>query len=571
MRNAVRTVLGKLSAGVLPDDVERQQVDLKEEAGRRGRGGALLPALSVNPAAADHLADEVACFANTPGGGALIVGVENRSGDLLGTELETDWLRHAIYTRVDIAPAIEVEKVSGARLLVVYVAGADEPVEDTGGRLRWRVGSHCAPVDRAEWWLHRQERRGFDSMAVATDRTVVDATPGAVLVARRYLAGRGHDELASAPISDLLRRLGALRPDDRLTQAGALLFCAADRTHLSVSVIEVEGGDVLLSPSDLSGWSVLEQLAWAEDRLEAVNTEITLTSGFARPGVRRLPPDAVREAVVNGLAHRDWHSPEPVSITWVQADSALQILSPGGFTGGVTSDTVLTARHARHPALADLFRALDLVEKQGLGVDRMYREMVVLGHRPPLIVEEAGPRIRLRLVGGEPVVPVMALTTHIDPPIRRQDVRIALIIDHLLRRPIATAAGLAPTLQRTPAEAAEALETAAECRIVGEPLVVRFKEGWILSKEAIAVVERAGRADDLRARGILGYRKPDDPRPVVRAWFASHDRLTSGDYARLTGLTTNGARSQLERLVVDGMLVRGDERGRNAHFVVAPG
>lgn len=58
---------------------------------------------------------------------------------------------------------------------------------------------------------------------------------------------------------------------------------------------------------------------------------------------------------------------------------------------------------------------------------------------------------------------------------------------------------------------------------------------------------------------------------MVRAWFASHDRLTSGDYARPTGLTTNGARAQSERPVVDGMLVRGDERGRNAHFVVASG
>lgn len=59
----------------------------------------------------------------------------------------------------------------------------------------------------------------------------------------------------------------------------------------------------------------------------------------------------------------------------MQADSALQVVSPGEFVGGVTSETVLTERFARHPVLADLFRALGLAEKQGLGVDRMYREM----------------------------------------------------------------------------------------------------------------------------------------------------------------------------------------------------
>ena len=41
--------------------------------------------------------------------------------------------------------------------------------------------------------------------------------------------------------------------------------------------------------------------------------------------------------------------------------------------------------------LADLFRTLGLVEKQGLGVDRMYGEMVTPGRRPPLIVEDGGP------------------------------------------------------------------------------------------------------------------------------------------------------------------------------------
>ena len=142
----------------------------------------------------------------------------------------------------------------------------------------------------------------------------------------------------------------------------------------------------------MAGLSVLEQLAAVEARPETLNTEVTVRGGFAESGVRRLPTTSVREAVLNGLAHRDWMPPDPVTITWVQADSALQVVSPGGFVGGVTAETVLTQRHARHPALTDLFRALGLADRQGLGVDRMYREMVALGHRPPIIVEQDGPR-----------------------------------------------------------------------------------------------------------------------------------------------------------------------------------
>ena len=96
LRRIVDMVLDRLASGVLPSEAERQQVDIKEEAGRRGAGGVLLPGLVGNLAAATQLADEVACFANTPGGGALVVGVEDRTGDLLGTALDPEWLRHRI-------------------------------------------------------------------------------------------------------------------------------------------------------------------------------------------------------------------------------------------------------------------------------------------------------------------------------------------------------------------------------------------------------------------------------------------------------------------------------------------
>ena len=45
------------------------------------------------------LADEVACLANSPGGGALILGVEDGTGVVLGTELSTEFLSYDRFTR----------------------------------------------------------------------------------------------------------------------------------------------------------------------------------------------------------------------------------------------------------------------------------------------------------------------------------------------------------------------------------------------------------------------------------------------------------------------------------------
>ncbi|WP_333769320.1 DUF5635 domain-containing protein [Streptomyces sp. IBSBF 2435] len=572
----VESVLGKLRANVLPDEAERQHVDCKEEAGRRGAGGVLLPGTPRNLAAADHLASEVACMANTPGGGALIVGVEDASGRFLGAALEEDWLRHRIYERVGIAPAVEAIAVDGMRLLVVYVAEAREPVEDLAGRTRWRAGGHCEPVDRAEWWLHRQNVTGHDPMAAITDHTYLEVAPGAVATAQRYLASSGSpgDQARYGSVQALLSALGVLRPDGKLTQAGALTFCPADRTYLSLSVLDVEGGDVISSPPDLAGLSLLEQVAAVDERLDALNTSIRLEGrpGFALSSVRRLPEGAVREAVLNGVVHRDWMQPDPVAITWIEADSAVQVVSPGGFVGGMNAGNVLTQRYARYPALADLFRALHLVEKQGLGVDRMYRDMVSLGHRPPVLVEEEGPRVRVRLSGGRPVLPVMNLVMRIQPSIRQRDVRVALIVYTLLREPFVTAERLTEVLQRSAEEAAEGLEAAAECLVGEEPLLAHYKDVWTLSAQAVSAVETVADRDELKRRGVLLYIKPDITiaESAARKWLSDHDRYTSGDHAWLTGLTTTGARGQLERLERDGVLVRGEGAGRNSHFVAGP-
>lgn len=257
-------------------------------------------------------------------------------------------------------------------------------------------------------------------------------------------------------------------------------------------------------------------------------------------------------------------------MTWVEEDASLTVVSPGGFVGGVNGDNVLAQRYSRSPALADATRALGLVDKQGIGVDRMYREMVTLGHRPPLIIEAPGPRVRTRLVGGRPVVPVMRLTSRIQPRVRQRDVQIALVVSTLLRRPFVTADQLAVVLQRTPTEAAEALETAYRCVIDGEPLISPHKDAWLLSPDARRVVTDA-RTDRalLRRLRVLWYIGPEpaDAAAIADSWLDVHDRITSGDYAALTGYTVTGARGALDRLVEEGQLVRGESTGRNAHYV----
>lgn len=574
---AVETALTLLDSGQVAAAAEVEHVDFKEEAGRRARGGVVLPGLPRNTAVADQLADEVACLANTPGGGALIVGVAD-DGTVIGAATDRDWLRHRVNQLVDVAPAIEERTgPGGVRLLVILVAEAPEPVENRNGALRWRVGTTCAPVDRSEWWAARAARALRDPLSGRTDRTVHDI-PGSALVATRRLlpeGGEPGETLRDLPPRELMTRLGVLLPDGHLTAAGVHMFCPAPRTVIELISLDVPGGDVVSRSPDLSGRSLVEQLAEIESRLDVLDKQIPVSSGLTLAPVRQVPWGAVREALLNAVVHRDWLPPEPVRMTWIEADATLQVVSPGGFAGGITSESVLSARFSRNPSLADLARAMGLVERGGVGVDRMYREMVALGHRPPSIREIAGPSVECRLAGGRPLAAVQAVVNGLEPPLRRRDYTVVLTVFALLRDGFVTAGTLGQLLQIPATDAEEVLDTVAECTVTALP-AIRAGSGTVWFPGA-GLVERATHDEPALAaakrRGLVTWYRPDasGAQRLVLDYLAAAGRISSGDVAEVTGLTPAGGRALLSRLEAAGLVARGGAttRGRNAHYVAS--
>lgn len=83
----IEHVLRQLKSGKLPDDIETQRVDIKEEPGRRSLSGELLPGQSTNERASEYLTQELECLANSRGAGALYPGcVRHWSTDRYGIE-----------------------------------------------------------------------------------------------------------------------------------------------------------------------------------------------------------------------------------------------------------------------------------------------------------------------------------------------------------------------------------------------------------------------------------------------------------------------------------------------------
>jgi ATP-dependent DNA helicase RecG len=118
---------------------------------------------------------------------------------------------------------------------------------------------------------------------------------------------------------------------------------------------------------------------------------------------------------------------------------------------GVTVDNLLTtSSRPRNAQLTSAVRTLGLAEEAGVGIDRMYREMVRVGHNPP-VFEETPDQVRVTLIGGAPNT---HLTRHVAtlPPSETDDADAMLILFTLLTRRVIAAAQLSPLLQKGQAE-----------------------------------------------------------------------------------------------------------------------
>jgi ATP-dependent DNA helicase RecG len=566
VREQVDAILRRIAAGEVPAAIEVAQVDVKEEPGRRGLGGAILPGSPQSESAAQYLAGEMACLANTPGGGAIVLGVSD-DGEKIGTELEGEWLRSRIWELTAHALTVRVDEVDlgNTRLLILMTSQAIEPIR-YAGKIKWRVDDHCVEIDPTSWHTQHLRLTGVDWSAQPSGHTLSDISAVAVEYARRYLRADpdpAAQDLASATSEDLLRRLHLVDGNDRLTNAGSLLFVGTPVDGIDYIAREVPGGD---SRHHIrNSRSLLEQLWEVDQASKSSNRIVHVPAGFARGQVRAIPDRAMREAIVNGVVHRDWLSPESTSVEHI--GDVLTVNSPGGFIGGVSPANIIThPAVARYRSLAEAVAALKLAEREGVGVDRMVRDMLALGHQEPEISEIPGPYVRVTLIGGDPDPAMSQLLGMIIPPAASTDVDLVLLIDHLRRHGWVDAKTAGPVLQRSPRETRAAIDRLASTTINQQPVIVKVK----------GIV--AGHADAFRlangTRAMLGDRgnlnTPDGRMRLILSWAQARGRVSSTEIADLTKISAAYAGQLLTRLEKDGLLAGGRETKRGAGFYYTP-
>lgn len=162
-----------------------------------------------------------------------------------------------------------------------------------------------------------------------------------------------------------MRTLHLIGDDDTYTNLAFLL--SEQCTHMiKLAVFEGSKKFVFEDRRELSG-SLLEQMEEAFNYIDRYNRTRAEFSGLDRLDMRDYPPEAIREALLNAIVHRDYSFSGATLISIFE--DRIEFVTIGGLVKGITLDDVkLGISVLRNQHLANIFYRLRLIEAYGTGI-----------------------------------------------------------------------------------------------------------------------------------------------------------------------------------------------------------
>lgn len=120
------------------------------------------------------------------------------------------------------------------------------------------------------------------------------------------------------------------------------------------------------------GGSILKQFEDAVNYLALCNKTISTIKGVVRIDKQDYPEEAIREALLNALVHRDYSFSGSIIIN--VNDRKIEFISLGGLLPGLsTEDIRIGVSQPRNKKLAEIFHRLRLIESYGTGIRRIFK------------------------------------------------------------------------------------------------------------------------------------------------------------------------------------------------------
>jgi ATP-dependent DNA helicase RecG len=170
-------------------------------------------------------------------------------------------------------------------------------------------------------------------------------------------------------------------PTGIYTNLGLLLSDQSVHT-IKIAVFEGHEKEVFKDRREFSG-SLLGQLNAAYAFLDMYNHTHAEVKGLYRNDRRDYPEEALREALLNALVHRDYAFQASILISIF--DGRVEFVSVGGLIQGISLDDIMLGISIpRNVNLANIFYRLRLIEAYGTGIPKIIRSYADCPRKPVL-------------------------------------------------------------------------------------------------------------------------------------------------------------------------------------------
>lgn len=165
------------------------------------------------------------------------------------------------------------------------------------------------------------------------------------------------------------RVLNIINDNNLYTNVGLLLSDQCPHT-IKVAVFANEANTEFRDSKEFSG-SVFAQLDEAFSYLKLCNRTAATFAGLERVESSDYPEEAVREALLNSIVHRDYSYSGSIIIN--VNDRETEFISIGGLVPGLSTEDIKAGiSQPRNKKLAEVFHRLRLIESYGTGIRKIF-------------------------------------------------------------------------------------------------------------------------------------------------------------------------------------------------------
>ena len=313
------------------------------------------------------LGREICAFANASGG-VILLGVTD-SGATVGVADHNRLKSEVQNTARSADPPVGVEVESIGEVLAITVPEQHGKPYSFGGRFHVREGASSQQLSRDEIrdFFFREGLIRMDETPCRSFDPRVELTP------ERWneFARQSSIDPSLEPMA-VLTNLGLLR-GGAMTHAGAWLL-ADDITRFTLqagvtcAVFRGTSKTHILDRRDFHGniYAIFQEvMAYLQSKLNVA----LIPNAEGRDERLELPEPALREAVVNAIAHRDYRHTAKVQIYIFQ--DRVEIVTPGGLPAGMSEADLGSKSVPRNPLLFSILYRMRLVEQIGSGIRRI--------------------------------------------------------------------------------------------------------------------------------------------------------------------------------------------------------